>query len=268
MTVLNLDKENIMDKQKIMAVNGRIDELDDKNKNIFVFADGPIRIDSYCKSEFPIVIILQEPYTDEDKYLKYLSGELQRPNTAEDKTHYSSMDSWLKEEGATSGYKTYLPIVSMVNQIFISNCSYVICKDNDAYEVFLNNVAILNIKKMPNTRVASSSSISSWAKNDKNIEFITSQIDACEPKLVLMANISRKLKSVKSAGNECCIWGNKIKAEHNFITHEGNRVYYNNTTLYIDACHFSRLKNRRKEEVVKMAILWKKGNKDMLANFK
>lgn len=256
-----------MDKQKIIMVNSQIAKLDDNNKNILVFSDGPIRIDSYCKSVFPIVVVLQEPYTDENKYIKYLSDELPRPNTAEDKACYSSMDSWFQEEGASSGYRTYLPLVSIVNQIFRNDCKYTICKDKYAYELFLDNVAILNIKKMPNTKVASSGTYSNWAKNSENIKFITSQIDACEPKLVLMANISTKLESVAPAGNECSILGNEIEAEHNFITQEGNRVYYNDSRLFVDVNHFSRLSNKKKEEVIKMAILWKKGDKDMLVNF-
>ncbi len=252
-----------MDKDEIQKFHEKIKIFDDKENGIIAFADGPISIDSYCQSNFPIIFVLQEPYTDSEQYNKYLSEELPRPNTAEDKQCYSSMlDFWEKEEYG-SGYKTYLSLVSIVNQIFEGNCSYKVCKDESAYEKFKNNVAILNVnvKKVPHLKVASSGDYKEWAKYEKNIEYMCSQIKVLKPKVVIMANIAKHLMSEKDSGCNCSIWDDEILAANNIVIQSNNRVYLADNTLYIDTGHFSRLSNVRKQEIIEISISWKNGEK-------
>ena len=253
-----------MNKQKILELKENIKIFDDKDNGVIAFGDGPISLDSYCNSNFPIVFILQEPYTDDEKYLKYLSGEYERPNTAEDKLCYTSMNLWYEEEGGGAGYATYLPMVSIVSQIFENANFYKMCKDEDAYMRFVSNVAILNVKKSPNVEVASSLEYSKWAKDERNLQYMISQLNALSPRLVIMANIANYLPS----NSNCSIWGNLIDSENNFCTKEGNTVYYNDRTLYIDTNHFSRLANSKKDEIIKMAIAWKNGDKVNVRTFK
>lgn len=136
-----------MDVNMINRLKEQISIFDDLENEQLAFGDGPISIESFCSCRFPIVVILQEPYTDEDTFQKYLRGELPRPNTAEDKKTYDSMNHWLSIEGRCYGYNTYLTLVSIINQVMKGSGYYEKCYDAKAYSNFIQNTAILNVKK-------------------------------------------------------------------------------------------------------------------------
>lgn len=257
-----------MDVNMINRLKEQISIFDDLENEQLAFGDGPISIESFCSCRFPIVVILQEPYTDEDTFQKYLRGELPRPNTAEDKKTYDSMNHWLSIEGRCYGYNTYLTLVSIINQVMKGSGYYEKCYDAKAYSNFIQNTAILNVKKIPSIGVQSSQGYKQWLKNEQNIKYMSSQVLTYKPKLVLLANITNFLLKSQSENEDVLLFGKKIKYPNSFISVKGNRIFYDEDTLFIDTTHFSRVSNQKKTEIIELAITWKDNNKSNIYKFK
>lgn len=97
---------------------------------------------------------------------------------------------------------------------------------------------------------------------------MSSQVLTYKPKLVLLANITNFLLKSQSENEDVLLFGKKIKYPNSFTSVKGNRIFYDEDTLFIDTTHFSRVSNQKKTEIIELAITWKDNNKSNIYKFK
>ncbi len=198
--------------------------------------DGPINPKMYLNSNIKIAWLLKEGYDSETGKGGWSYTELAKENAYEHFFRWQSIPTWhpiiYTTYGILNGFKKYNEMPDI--------------KDNPGICEVVNNIAIINVQKMP----AKGGSISNFPEInkafDKNFKLLEKQIALLNPDILIGCNTMQLYKNLFEIASD--------KGTNKTITD----YYIKNGKLYIDAYHPARrgAKEVYVNEIIEAAQDW------------
>lgn len=203
----------------------RLREHCDNEKTILI--DGPIEPEKWYDknkrihpSEYRIVFVLKEAYGADNQGVLRLDS-IQK--------EYSSLLSM----GAREGRPTYTPLVAIANML-VMNQSYnqVQINSTNAYSIFKESSAIVEVKKEYGTPESSDSNIRRHASENKDL--IEEQIRVYNPNVVIICG-NNLYEGIFIEGSK--VFGVNTNGVGKLRVSSKFRYYYNDHCIYINTYH-------------------------------
>lgn len=238
-------------RKQINEINRKIDRIPCDREGAKPNRDGPIELEKwydktkrYRPSEFRILFLLKEAYGDDTRGL--------------DLTELRRAESSLLCMDAGEGRPTYAPMVAIANMLVMSQ-SYDQVQINsiNAYTIFKECSAIVEVKKEYGTSISSNSNIRRHAIVNKNL--IEEQIRVYNPNVVIICG-NNLYEGIFIEGKK--VFGEQTNGFGKLRVNSKFSYYSNDHCIYINTYHPSSRVNKNDycTEIVEAVRKWMKKN--------
>jgi len=183
------------------------DRMANKDENIFPVYDGIVNEKKYYKSKFKILWILKEPHGEGNWDMKDFIG------------NRNSLRKY------TNWTRTFNPIIyitySILNKFISYDEMFNIHQKPEMIDI-LQEIAFINLKKVPGTSISQSKIIKDAYEKYKDI--ILLQIETCSPDIII-------------CGGTMSIIAKDLGIEGKLISMDSIKYYQTRDKIYIDALH-------------------------------